>query len=575
MKGSAFRSFVGAALVSAAALTAGGATARGDDAVPALPSAPGSAASPSVDPTPLGTLATPPAATVEPATPAPIAPAPQAAEVDPVPPELGKAVNRLLQGAAKSNPLGAGNWNSARQAIRAFYEGHAFAPVWIDAHGLTPSGRNLAARLAHANADGLDLSAFSLPSPTFAESDPQRLAEADLTLSAAAVVYALQASGARIKPTSISPYVTARPTIADAAVTLNALVGDPDPGAALQALNPPQKGYRDLREELAQLLETTPAAEEPIAPGPILKIGMVDPRVPLIRAKLGLGSTADGLQAVYDARIASAVAAFQRSRGLAANGAWTEATSEALTGDPQIRREGAIRANMEMWRWQPRDMGEERIEVNVADYTLHLMRGEDEIHRARVIVGKPDTPTPVFSNSVKYILVNPIWRVPDSIIDKEMKPKLAKDPDWLTNHGYKVTQSGDRMVVEQPPGEANALGRILFMFPNEHSVYLHDTPTRGLFATARRALSHGCVRVEQPMHLAEILLGGAAHGWSERRVESMLGTNERAIFLPAPVPIHLEYFTEFVDETGALREREDIYGLTAKVAATLSALRQD
>ena len=169
-----------------------------------------------------------------------------------------------------------------------------------------------------------------------------------------------------------------------------------------------------------------------------------------------------------------------------------------------------IVANMEMWRWEPRDMGVERIEINIPDYTLRMMDGDDLVHQARVIVGKPDTPTPIFSNAMKYILVNPIWRVPDSIVRKEFAPHLARGPDYLVDHGYKVAEIGGHMFVSQPPGEGNALGHILFMFPNEHSVYLHDTPSRGLFGTARRAYSHGCVRLDQPMQLAELVMGGAA-----------------------------------------------------------------
>jgi L,D-transpeptidase YcbB len=296
----------------------------------------------------------------------------------------------------------------------------------------------------------------------------------------------------------------------------------------------------------------------------------------LIRARFGLGSAGDPDAArVYDVRVAVAVAAFQKSRGLAADGALTNATTEALFGDPNARREAAILANMEMWRWEPREMGERRVEINVPDFTLRLMDGDNELHRARVIVGKPDTPTPIFSNEIKYLLVNPIWRVPDSIVRKEMLPKLTGDPDYLTRRGFKVSQVGDRLVVEQPPGEANALGHLLFMFPNEHAVYLHDTPSRGLFASTQRAFSHGCIRVEQPLRLAEMAMGGAARGWSAERIESMIGSKERTVFLPQPLPIHIQYFTEFVDASGALQDREDVYGLTARVAAMLSRMRQD
>ena len=521
--------------------------------------------------------APPPPETVE-APGHPVAPEAPAAEATPrdINSFIADTLAALAAQPDKLNSLGASDWKAAREAIRGFYEQRSNAPLWVGAEGLNAAGRSVLAQLNRADEDGLDLAAFSLPPASFAETRPERLAEVEATLSAAAAAYALQASGGRIVPTTISPLVTARPEVAGGEAVLRRIADAADPGEALAAFNPGQKGYQRLRAELARLRESAPVAAIRPPPGPTLRIGMVDPRVPLIRARFGLGAAADADAArVYDVRVASAVAAFQKSHGLAADGAFTSATTDVLFGDPNTRREAAILANMEMWRWEPRDMGERRVEINVPDFTLRLMDGDDEIHRTRVIVGKPDTPTPIFSNEIKYLLVNPIWRVPDSIIKKEMLPKLADDPGYLTRRGFKVSQVGDRLVVEQPPGEANALGHILFMFPNEHAVYLHDTPARGLFASPRRAFSHGCIRVEQPMQLAELFMGGATRGWSAERIESMIGSNERTVFLPQPLPIHIQYFTEFVDGAGALQEREDVYGLTGRVAAMLSRMRQD
>jgi murein L,D-transpeptidase YcbB/YkuD len=248
----------------------------------------------------------------------------------------------------------------------------------------------------------------------------------------------------------------------------------------------------------------------------------------------------------------------------------------ALGGEAVAAQRAAIEANMEMWRWEPREMGHDRIEINVPDYSLKLYKNDEEADETRVIVGKPSTPTPIFSNSVKYLLVNPIWRVPESIVKKEMLPKAGGDlPSYLEKHGFNMKEIGGQIFVEQPPGEGNALGHLLFMFPNEHSVYLHDTPSRALFAAAKRAFSHGCIRVEEPMRLAAEVMGGAPKGWSPARIEGLVGPNERWVFVPEPLPIHIEYFTEFVDDGGALREREDIYGLTERVAATLARLGQD
>jgi murein L,D-transpeptidase YcbB/YkuD len=529
------------------------------------------------------------------AAPAPTpAAAPQDASAPAVDPQtaaaMSAALDALVAADVKASPIGAGDWRAARLAIRAFYAARGFAPVWLDGHDLNPNGRAALARLGRADEDALNLAAFALPKDLPADATPERLAEVETTLSAAVVAYAMQASGSRIVPTRISSLITARPTVADPGAALAAVAAAADPDAALEGYNPPQKGYRDLRDQLSRTRAAAPppppepsaaATTARIPDGPSLGLGMRDPRVPLVRARLGV--PAEGAAAeVYDLPVAAAVQAFQRANNLPPNGALTPGTAAALSGGvaaPALaptatvspaRRVATLTANMEMWRWEPRDMGVERIEINIPDFTLRMMDGDDVVHSARVIVGKPDTPTPIFSNAMKYILVNPIWRVPDSIVRKEFAPHLAEDPDYLTHRGYQVAEIGGHMFVSQPPGEGNALGHILFMFPNEHSVYLHDTPSRGLFGTARRAYSHGCVRLDQPMRLAELVMGA---GWSAR-LQAMVGSTERTVMLPHPIPIHLEYFTTFVDATGALRDREDIYGIAARVAGTIDKLSQ-
>ncbi|MGA2487752.1 MAG: L,D-transpeptidase family protein [Roseiarcus sp.] len=542
--------------------------------------------------------ATAPAETSPAAAPAPTpdaAATPAGAAAPAVDPQMAAAVSAALDALVaadvKASPVGAGDWRAARLAIRIFYAARGFAPVWLDGHGLNPQGQGVLRRLERADEDGLDLAAFPLPKDLPADATPERLAEAETTLSAAVVAYAMQASGSRIVPTRISSLITARPTLADPGAALAAVAAAADPDGALAGYNPQQKGYRDLRDQLSRTRAAapppppTPSAAPTtirIPDGPSLGLGMQDTRVPLVRARLGV--SADGSAAdVYDLPVAAAVQAFQRANGLPPNGALTPATAAALSGGvatpasaptatvSPARRLSMLVANMEMWRWEPRDMGAERIEINIPDYTLRMMEGDDLVHQARVIVGKPDTPTPVFSNAMKYILVNPIWRVPDSIVRKELAPHLAEDPDYLTRRGYQVAEIGGHMFVSQPPGEGNALGHILFMFPNEHAVYLHDTPLRGLFGTARRAYSHGCVRLDQPMRLAELVMGA---GWSAR-LQAMIGSTERTVMLPHAIPIHLEYFTEFVDATGALQEREDVYGIAARVAGTIAKTSQD
>jgi murein L,D-transpeptidase YcbB/YkuD len=454
-----------------------------------------------------------------------------------------------------------------REAIVAFYTGRDSAPVWVSSTGLTEAGRSLVARLARASDDALDLKGFSQPNLTGA--DDQALAKAELTLTQSAIDYGRQASGARIDPHTIG-LITAKPEIAEPAAILAAIAAPGiEAGDRLADFNPPHAGYRALRTKLAELRRENPAmASQRIGPGPDLRVGMKDRRVPLIRARLGIDPAGDNDPLLYDVRVASAVADFNRANGVATGNTLTSRTIAKLSGGEPLRLEAELVSNMERWRWLPRDMGETRIEVNIPDYQVKVTRDGEVIHTARVIVGKPQNPTPVFSDSMRHVIVNPYWNVPVSIIKKEMMPGFSKDPSYFTKRGYEVSSYRGQMVVRQPPGERNALGRIKFMFPNEHSVYLHDTPSRGLFVNARRAYSHGCVRVENPFKLAEIVLG-KDNGWSEAKVRSLVGGGERLINMEKQIPIHLEYFTAFVDDEGKVQLREDIYGYSHKLQAAL------
>jgi murein L,D-transpeptidase YcbB/YkuD len=272
---------------------------------------------------------------------------------------------------------------------------------------------------------------------------------------------------------------------------------------------------------------------------------------------------------VYDTKIAAAVADFQKANGLPPSGLLTARTVAALSGgqaSQSSRLEAEIIANMERWRWMPRDLGEERIDVNIPDYEAVVIQNGVVIHRTRVVVGKEATPTPIFSNTMKFLIVNPYWNVPPSILRKEMLPKAAGDPHYFSRLGYEVFTRGGHLVVRQPPGERNALGRIKFMFPNDFSVYMHDTPMRKLFASSKRAFSHGCVRVDNPFAFAVTVLGP---GWSEQRVKKLIGGKERYVYLPKPLPVHLEYFTAYVDQSGELQLRADVYGYSRRVREAL------
>ncbi|SFJ99449.1 L,D-transpeptidase family protein [Methylocapsa palsarum] len=512
-----------------------------------------------------GPPATDPAVSAPPSAAAPVEGAAQTAESPPLAP-LNAAVKAVLEARAHASPRpGAQAQRREREAVAAFYAARGFAPLWSKAGEPNPEVKSAVARLERAGDDGLNLKNFPLsPIRPGANED---VAAADVALSDAVLAYGRQASGSRIEPRLLSPLIGTRPEVADPSLILATVssAGD-EAGAALLNFNPPQEGYIALRRKLDELRrERGPSVRAPAIPaGPVLRVGMRDPRVPLIRARLSLDGRDDVTteDLVYDQRVASAVADFQKANGLPPSGMLTPRTISVLSGGEPSRLEAEIIANMERWRWMPRDLGERRIEVNIPDFEVVIIDNGRVVQRNRVVVGKVETPTPIFSNTMQFLIVNPAWNVPQSIIKKEMIGRLG----YLSQHGYQVSSNEGRITVRQPPGERNALGKIKFMFPNDYAVYLHDTPSRALFSESKRAFSHGCVRVDEPFSFAQSVLGPK---WSESRIKGLIGGKERYVNLPAPLPIHIEYFTAFVDASGRLQLRDDLYGYSRRVKAAL------
>ena len=461
--------------------------------------------------------------------------APRAAPAQPDPLDLAwslqPAENRelaLALDAWAGEAAAAPDRRRLRAALAAAYAAKNFAPLWIENGEWRASARAALARLARAADDGLDLHAYATP-------DSEKVAPAaadDLALSEAVAAYALQARGARVDPERISRLIGAKTTLPDPARAVADIAGAGETaGDALQAYNPAHYGYQQLREKLIELRAQRAAA--PVA----------DRRY----------AAADGVSQ------SDALPPASKSKRRRA-----AAPAKASTA----RVEAEIIANMERWRWLPRDLGDERVEVNIPDFELAVVRNGEVTHRTRIIVGKETTPTPIFSNALQYIIVNPYWNVPPSILNKEMLPKANGDVAAIAASGFDVSYRRGKLVVRQPPGERNALGRIKFMFPNDFSVYLHDTPSRNLFAASHRAFSHGCMRVDAPFALAEAVLGPGG-GWSESRVRRLIGGSERYINLSKPLPIHIEYFTAYVDEGGRIVLRPDLYGYSARVRTAL------
>jgi murein L,D-transpeptidase YcbB/YkuD len=464
-----------------------------------------------------------------------------------------------------------------RTAVEAFYRNRNFGPLWLDKGVENARAKAVVARLQAADADGLERDEYK--TPNFASlTGPDALAQAELKLTQIVLTYARHLQAGRFPYNRISQNNIELPQLPpDPAAVLGKVADAGDAGAALDEFSPPHEPYKALRKALAELRGKTGSGGERIADGQLLKLNpkapMEDPRVPQLRQRLGLTGDASDLK--YDAKLAEAVKKFQRNLDLPATGHLDSKTINELNGPARSQQIDLIIANMERWRWYPRDLGKAYSMVNQPDFSLKVVKDGATLWTTRIVIGKPNMATPLLTETMKFITVNPTWNVPPSIVHNEYLPALAQDPTVLSRMGLKVVHNRDGSVhIYQPPGEANALGRLRFNFPNRFLVYQHDTPDKHMFAHDVRAYSHGCMRVQDPARYAEVLLSIARpnDGYTQDRLKRMFGTAEQDIHFPTPIPVHLTYQSAFVDDAGKLQIRRDVYNLDAR---TIAAIKTD
>jgi len=490
----------------------------------------------------------------------PLAPADQA---------VAEELRGLLTGRADRFVEG----RKERAALQAFYEAREYAPLWSRHGKPNESMQAAAARLKAAEADGLDPSDYAIPDLATISGDARSFAQAELTLMNALMTFAKHAQSGRVVTSRISPNIEVNPPVPEPADVLKTLAEAKDVAAALDTFNPPHEGFKRLKAKLAELRDP-PAAETPVIvpEGRLLRPGMTDERVPLLRKRLK--AEGDPADETYDTALVEAVKEFQRSHRLGADGLVGARTVQALNAGrsrPVNERE-VVLSNMERWRWLPRDLGRSYVMVNIPDFTLKMVRSDKTIFQTKIVVGKPSTPSPVFSDEIETIQLNPTWHVPQSIIYGDYLPALERDPEALRRMGLILSRNPDGSIsVRQPPGARNALGRIKFNFPNRFQVYLHDTPQKHLFSHERRAYSAGCMRVENPEQFGEHLLslGLPGEGFTAQRLTRMYGGNEQWIRLKRFVPVHLVYMNAYVDDAGKLVVRPDVYGYDGRVQSAL------
>ena len=409
------------------------------------------------------------------------------------------------------------------EALVAFYLARKYEGLWVAGSNLAPRATALMAAIRGAGDYGLEASAFKLPAEAAPLASPEQQAAAELQLSAVALLYARYARGGRIADpiTMLSPNLDRRPQWIDPKTVLEGLAAAPDAGAYLAGLNPKHEQFERLRK-------------------------------------------------LYDAELEK-------------SGRNSKLTALAKH----------LRANMEMWRWLPDDMGTQTGAIgkgmyvfnNIPEFMQYVYKDGEIVRTERIVVGQLDKQSAVFSRPLKYVVLRPAWTVPESIKVNEIWPGLIRGGRVITHFGMDVQRNGHSVEwrkinwakadireydIIQPSGPLSVLGHVKFSFPSQHTIYMHDTPDKYMFNASVRTLSHGCLRVRNPMALAEMILK-EDKGWGPDKIAELdkSGPLNNEVPIDTRIPIHIVYFTAWVDGDGKLKDFRDIYGHEKRVTLAL------
>lgn len=489
----------------------------------------------------------------------------------------------------------AGNRVAAVSVLTGFYARRGFRPAWHD----RPRFQALLALLKAAPGHGLDPEDYhyrTLSTWPAASDDPRQQAEQDILATDALIRYGYHLHFGKVDPASLDPdwNLTRRLHDRDPVAVIEAAVAAPSLAAYVDTeLAPNGPFYTGLRQALARLRDVARAGGWPAVPrGPTLKPGDESRRVMALRARLAVTDSQLESQverpAFYDPQLVAAVERFQRHHGLTVDGAVGRLTLRALNV-PVESRIDQIRVNLERTRWVFRDLEARYLIVNIAGFHAYVMEDGKSVWDSRVVVGTPYRKTPVFKAKMTYLVLNPTWTIPPTILKKDIIPAIRRDPGYLASRNMVLLDTSGQPVnvadidlqklsvnyfpyiVRQEPGPRNALGRIKFMFPNGHFVYLHDTPSRDLFERADRTFSSGCIRVEHPLTLAELLLDDPVN-WNRTEIEARLAEGvTQTVNLEKPITVFLVYWTAEPEADGSVNFFNDVY---ARDPAVLKALQE-
>jgi murein L,D-transpeptidase YcbB/YkuD len=463
-----------------------------------------------------------------------------------------------------------------------------YKPIWVRDTGPKSKAKEVVDVFKKADEMGLNPANYRVDQieKMMSDTDPRGLAELEMVLTRAFIDFGRDINRGRVLPQSASKENAITAKEIGALTLIDGAENADDIAQFIKTLEPQTQEYARLKEALARYRDIEAKGGWPVIPkGPALKPGMKDQRVPALRKYLAITGDLDqeGSGDAYDEKLVEAVKRYQERNGLTTDGIIAQTTLDMMNVSVADRVH-QMALNMERRRWMDDDLGSYYVFVNVADQALKVVKNGKTIHTARIVVGKPYTRTPVFSETMKYVVLNPYWGVPPSIANNEYLPKLRKNPGILRRDNIKVLASSGSEIdpysvnwaslkrvpyqLRQDSGPKNALGRVKFMFPNRFNVYLHDTPAKSLFAKDLRVFSHGCMRVQDPLALAALLLG--EQGWTRAKIDAQIASGgQRVITLKQHIPVHVTYLTVWVNKDGSVNFRRDPYNRDGQLAQTL------
>lgn len=530
-----------------------------------------------------------------PKAPAPPAPAPVTQAAAPV--DQRQQVANILRAwvhdpasPMTKDPLSVKGMSLA-QGIASFYQQRQYQPAWQDADMLT----QLVTALEDLRFDGLDPNEYSLQElkqkqaqlPTLTSLTEQ--AELDLLASRACIKALVHLRLGKVDPAKLEPQWNFSSPVLDTREGLSLLqkaVQDKQLEPLFQRARPQQPVYTQLREGLRDLYHVQSLGGWPQIPaGPTLKPGTTDNRIPPLRQRLIAASLLDTQQASstrFDDSLKQAVIRFQKDQNLDADGA-VGAQTLAVLNVPVDQRIAQVKANLERARWLLHEVNGDFVWVDIAGYKVYLYRDGKAIWSARVQVGKPYRSTPIFKSRLSYVTFNPTWTVPPTIFKEDVLPKVRHDLAYLQQHRLTVLDSRGtpldpatidwnspgNILLREEAGPLNALGKVVIRFPNKHAIYMHDTPSKGNFSRGSRALSSGCIRVERPLELVELLFNDPQK-WNREAIDTAIAKGEtRDVGFKVRIPILLTYSTVGITESGRIAFKQDIYQRDPPLIAAL------